>query len=55
MFLYLNGSKEVFFSFPPISGGYLRVTLSLDLLGGFVSFIGLCGIIIFPFDHFHER
>lgn len=55
MFLYLNGSKEVFFFSPQISGGYLRVIVSVDLLGGFGSFIGLCGIIIFPFYHFHER
>lgn len=42
MFLYLNGSKEVLFFFPLISGGYLRVMVSVDSLEGFDSFIGLC-------------
>lgn len=55
MFLYLNGSKEVLFFSPLISEGYLRVMVSVDLLEGFGSFIGLCEIIIFPFYHFHER
>lgn len=55
MFLYLNGSKEIFFFSPLISGGCLRIMISVDLLGGFGSFIEHCGIIIFPFYHFHDR
>jgi hypothetical protein len=56
MFLYLNGSKEVFFFSPLISRGCLRVrvSVSVDVLGGFGCFIGPCGL-MFPFCHFHDR
>lgn len=46
-FLYLNGSREVFFFFSPLTGWALRVKVSMDL-GAFACFIGLCVI----FSHF---